>query len=270
MSHIWNNMRLLRPVCGLFLGICLLGAGGCSHRMSDGFGSINQSSLVSEGLAVGFVTNHSDIAAFKPYQRLRYANKLASAILESNPRMQGQVDSYSYVSARMGKTAFKSVIDSYRLEGDLGPRALEQLKAAQLRRRYLMLATISPVDEAIQLPVDVRPAAGRSNPDVEDYQDVELHTVRLKAVRVQVYDTYAGRKVQDETYSSDDQDIMLATHRTGRRYLGNSLFGALANSVANSVKQSSDSEHPPAPSSEQTLDYLWRRIAQNVPGAVTL
>lgn len=270
MSHIWNNMRFLRPVSGVFLGFCLLGAAGCSHKMAGGAGSISQSSLVNEGLAVGFVTNHGDIGAFKPYQRLRYANKLASAILESNPRLQGQVDSYSYVSARMGKEPFKSLVNSYRLEGDLGPRALEQLKTAQLRRRYLMLATISPVDEAIQLPVDVQPAAGRSNPDVEDYQDVELHTVRLKAVRVQIYDTYTRRKIQDNTYSSDDQDIMLATRRKGTRYLGNSLFGALANGVANSVKQSSDSVHPPAPSSEQTLDYLWRRIAQTVPGAVTL
>lgn len=263
MLHIWNKTHFARS-SALLLSIALLA--GCSSKLSR---PVSGAPFTTDGLAVGFVTNVGTASALKPHQRSRYADKLASAILESNARLSGLVDSYGYVSARMGDQ-FGDVINSYRLEGDLSPRALRQLKSAQLRRRYLMLATISGTDESIELPVDVNPVVGPSNPEVDDYQDVRFHTVRLKAVRVQVYDTQTARKIQDQIYSSDDHDIMLATQRTGRRYVGNSLLGALANSVSNRVRRASDVDHPPAPTSEQTLDYLWRRIAQEIPGARSL
>lgn len=262
MCHFWNNMRVKRSLSGLVLVGCLLSA-GCTGNLR-----IDQKSLVREGLAVGFVANHGEMPALKPYQRARYADKLASAILESNPRLQGNLDSYRYFAARMGKPT-ADIINGYRLEGELSPRALKQLQIGQLRRRYLMLATISPVNEAIELPVGVTPVVGPANADVDDYEELRFQTVRLKAVRVQLYDTRKGVKVQDRIYRSDDQDIMLASERSGTRYLGNSLLGALANSVSNRVRRSSDVKHPPAPGSELTLDYLWRQIARSLPGAIS-
>lgn len=261
MLHIWNKIRIVRSKA--LVVVCAAALAGCSSGVKKPF---SEPSLTSGGLAVGFVTNSGKGAALKGYQRSRYADRLASSILESNPGLSGQVDSYAYVSARIG-SSFSDVVDSYRLEGDLSPRALGQIKSAELRRRYLMLITISDIDEVIQLPVDVMPVSGPSSPEVDDYQDVHFQTVRLKAVRLQLYDTRTATKLQDKIYSSDDQDVMLATERSGRRYVGNSLLGAFANSVSNRVKRASDVEHPPAPTSEQTLDYLWRRIAQDLPGS---
>lgn len=275
MLQIWNNMQIARYKGGFVFAACLLCAGCGTTNHGPNSGHLNAGSLISKqsfvigGLAVGFVTNHEELPALQPYQRSRYANKLASAVLEYNLGMRGLVDSYGYVSARVGQP-FGDIVQSYRREGDLGPRAMARLTAAKLRRRYLMLATISPVDEKIELPADIAPVVGSHNPDVDDYQDVSLQTVRLKAVRVQIYDAHAGVKVSETTFSSDDQNIMLATERSGTRYLGNSLLGALANSVSNRVRRSSDVAHPPAPSSEQTLDFLWRRIAQALPGAHSL
>lgn len=261
MLHIWNNMQIARRKALILIGATMLV--GCSSSITR---PVSGPTLSSDGLAVGFITKSGKGTALKPYQRSRYADRLASSILASNPGLRGRVDSYAYVSARIG-SPFNDVINSYRLEGDLSPRSLVQLKSAQLRRRYLMLATISDIDEAIELPVDVNPVVGPSNPEVDDYQDVRFQTVRLKAIRVQMYDTHSASKIMDKIYSSDDRDIMLATERSGRRYVGNSLLGAFANSVSNRVKRASDVEHPPAPTSEQTLDYLWGQIAQDLPGS---
>lgn len=257
-------MQIARTKALILISAALLA--GCSSSITK---PVSGPAVFSDGLAVGFVTNSGKGAALKAYQRSRYTDRLASSILATNPRFRGQVDSYAYVSARIG-APFKDLINSYRLEGDLSPRSLRQIQSAQLRRRYLMLATISDIDEAIELPVEVNSVVGPSNPDVDDYQDVRFQTVRLKAIRVQMYDTQAATKIMDKIYSSDDQDIMLATERSGRRYVGNSLLGAFANSVSNRVRRASDVEHPPAPSSEQTLDYLWGLIARDMQDSRSL
>ncbi|MEM7257799.1 MAG: hypothetical protein AAF404_10460, partial [Pseudomonadota bacterium] len=217
-----------------------------------------------DGLAVGFVVNSGQTSGLKDHQRIRYTDKLASAILELNPGLQGRLDSQAYVAARVGKP-MADLIKSFRLEGDLSARAMQQLYDAQLRRRYLMLATISPIDQVIELQADVKPRSGPANYNVEDYEDVRLHTVRLKAVRVQTYDLVARSKIQDETYSSDDQDTMLATEIEGRRYVGNSLLAAIANGFSNRIRYGGDLDHPVAPGRDLTLDHLWRQIAANLP-----
>ncbi|OED37685.1 hypothetical protein AB833_22730 [Chromatiales bacterium (ex Bugula neritina AB1)] len=217
------------------------------------------------GLAVGFVVNREGSPSLKAYERHLYTDQLASYILGNNPQLKGKLDSYGYVSARIGKP-FSSFINSFKMEGELSRRSVEQLKEAQLRRRFLMLVTILPVDEEIQLPVEVEGVGGLINPEIEDYEDVRYQTGRLKVVHVQVYDTKTGSKVQDQLYSSDDGNILLATERHGRRYTGNSLMGALANSVSNRISKSGNN-HPPAPSETVTLNYIWERIAKSVPGA---
>lgn len=221
----------------------------------------------SGGLAVGFVVNGSGAPAMKAHERRRYADKLASAILEFNPFLTGNLDSYEYVSARVGKP-FGDLINSYRLEGDLSERAFRQFSEAQLRRRYLMLATISPVDRVVELPAEIKHRSGPANNNLEDYQDLKMHTVRLRAVRVQIYDLAVGQKVRDDVYRSDDQDKMLATASEGRRYVGNSLLAAIANGVSNRIQHGADLNHPSAPGSDITLDYLWRRVAQSLPRAL--
>ena len=261
MYRIWNIKRATQQLASLVAGAALA-VGGCS---TSGSSIISKRAVEQDGLAVGFVTTSGTAAQLKPYQRARYADRLASAILEINPSLTGQVDSYTYVSARVGKP-FADIVKSYRTEGQLSQRVLRQLKTSQLRRRYLMLATILDIDKTYELPVEVTPLKGPSNPDLEDYQNVRFHTVRFKAVNVQVYDTYNGRRILDKIISSDQQDVMLASERTGRRYLGNSLLGAFANSVSNRVQGASDVDHPPAPSAEQALDYLWRQIAVQLRG----
>lgn len=216
------------------------------------------------GLAVGFVVNSGGGAALKAHQRQRYSDKLASAILEENPEMSGNLDSYAYVSARVGKP-FAGLVNSYRLEGTLSPRAIDQLHAAQLRRRYLLLATIAPIDQIVELPAEVRPRSGPANLDVEDYQDVRLHTVRLKAVKIEVYDLLARRKMMEKILSSDDQNSMLATQSGGQRYVGNSLLAAIANSVGNRIRHGGDLKYPGAPDQQRTLDHLWRQVARSLP-----
>lgn len=213
---------------------------------------------------MGFVVNSGKSSALKDYQRANYTDKLASAILAANPALEGRLDSHRYVSARVGDP-MADLIKSFRLEGELSDRAMNQLHNAQLRRRYLMLATISPIDQVIELQADVKRRSGPANYNLEDYEDVRLHTVRLKAVRVQTYDLVTRRRIQDETYSSDDHDTMLATEVEGRRYVGNSLLAAIANGFSNRIKYGGDLDHPAAPASDRTLDHLWRQIAANLP-----
>lgn len=247
------------------LSIALTGLAACAR--DPGRWASSGSVVAQEGLAVGFVVNSGKESSLKNHERLRYADKLASAILEFNPSLSGSVDSYEYVAARVGKP-FSDLVNSYRLEGDLSDRAIGQFYNAQLRRRYLMLATISPIDQVVELQAEVNPKSGPSNYDLEDYEDVRLHTVRLNAVRVQVYDLRARRKIQDEIYSSDDQNTMLATEAEGRIYVGNSLLAAIANGVSNRIRHGGDLDHPKAPARDVTLDHLWRQIAQSLPGAL--
>lgn len=248
------------------LTIVLAGLIGCAKN-TDRWSSSAVSPMARGGLAVGFVVNSGSAAALKSHERRRYADKLASAILEFNPSLSGHLDSYTYVSTRVGKP-FSNLISGYRLEGDLSERAFRQFSDAQLRRRYLMLATISSVDQVVELPADVKPRSGPSNYNLGDYEEVKMHTVRLNAVRVQVYDLLANRKIRDDIFSSDDQDMMLATKSEGRRYVGNSLLAAIANGVSNRIRHGGDLNHPRAPGRDMTLDYLWRRVAQSLPGAL--
>jgi hypothetical protein len=249
------------------LSIALIGLGslvGCAKNPD----SLPSSAVVRDGLAVGFVVNSGSSGALKEHERRRYADKLASAILDVNPSLSGKLDSYEYVSARVGKP-MSDLINSYRLEGDLSRRAMSQFHNAQLRRRYLMLVTISPIDQVVELQAEVKAKSGPANYDLEDYEDIRLHTVRLNAVRVQVYDLRAQSKIQDQTYSSDDQNTMLATETEGRRYVGNSLLAALANGVSNRIRHGGDLDHPEAPGRNVTLDHLWRQVAQSLPGALS-
>ncbi len=244
----------------LVLGITSLA--GCGKN-PDAWSSSAGDSL-HRGLAVGFVVNNEGVSALKSHERLRYSDKLASAILQYNPALTGNLDSYSYVEARVGKP-FSDLISRYRLEGDLSDRALTQLHNSQLRRRYLMLATILPVNKVVELPADVTPRSGPANYDIEDYEDVRLQTVRLREVKVQVYDLLSRRKIQDLTFGSDNQNKMIAAETEGRRYVGNSLLAAIANGVSNRIRHGTDLSHPAAPDSDMTLDHLWSQAAQNLP-----
>ena len=263
MYHIWNN-KLATPILAGLITAAVMTIGGCGTTNPR---LMSKTAVERGGLAVGFITSTGTAAKLKPYQRARYADRLASAILEVNPGLTGQIDSYSYVSARVGKP-FANIVDRYRSEGELGRSVLSQLKTSKLRRRYLMVAGILNIDDTHELPVEVTPLSGPSNPDLEDYQKVRFHTVRFKAVNVQIYDTYNGRKIVDQIISSDQQDVMLASERSGKRYTGNSFLGALANSMSNRVQGASDVDHPPAPSSDLALDYLWRQIALQLHGSV--
>ncbi len=268
MLQIWNKLRSRVPLGVLCVAISTVGISCASGvRPGSASGAFNPGTISVGGLAVGFVVNHESSKSLKSYQRHLYSDQLATFILENNPQLKGNIDSYNYVSTRIGKP-FESLINSYKLEGDLSPRALTQLKNAQLRRRFLMLVSILPVDEEIQMSVDVEPVLGAAYPEVEDYEDVRYQTGRLKAVKVQVYDTSQGRKVLDQIYSSDHGGLLLAAERNGRRYVGNSLLGAMANSVTNRIRNSGSSGHPPAPSSAATLNYIWERIAKSMPGAI--
>lgn len=271
--HIWNNKLSSGALPALCIGLSLL-CTSCASLMSDSSAqrdyqsaSYNERSIEAGGLAVGLVANLKGSKKLKSYERHLYADQVASHILNANPDLQGNIDSYAYVSARMGDDVFGSMADSYRMEGELSPRALQQVKQVKLRRRFLMLVSILPVNDTLQLPVGVDAVTGKSNPELSDYEDVRFQTARLKAVRVQVYDTAKARKVLDKIYTSGDENRMLATERTGRRYKGNSLLGALANSVSNRVQHASDVEHPPAPSERDTLHYIWQRIGESLPGA---
>ena len=220
--------------------------------------------VAQDGLAVGAVVSAAGGKALKPYLRWSYADKLASQILEFNPRMRGQVDSYEYVSRRMGKS-FSSLIENYREVGDLDGAALVALREAQLRRRFLMMVNILPLDQVIQLEPDAAPVIGRLNEEVDDYYDMRYQTVRLQELRVQIYDTAAGQKIFDEVFRSDDGGLSLASERSARKYVGNSLVAALSNSLANGFR---DSEHPAAPKAEAVLERVWRNVAQALPAGV--
>jgi hypothetical protein len=265
--HIVNQ-----KISKLGLIVCVLAVSACSGiRPDDGtyrHSSYNADALAKDGLAVGFVVRPQGSRALKPYERSNHAYDIARNILAANPRLRGNLSGYRYVSKRTGQS-FKSIVDRYRLEGDLNRSALAELKRARLQRRFLLLATISPVDEIIELPPEVETVVGSTHPETSDYERVRLQTMRLNAVRVQVYDTWNARKVLQQEVRSDDKNRMFATERTGVRYKGNSLAGALVNSLSNRMRHTSDIRHPPPPNKRDALNFLWRRIAQSVPGSLT-
>jgi len=267
----WHTLNRKLSVAGIVLWVFTLAACGVrpdSGEASYRHSSYNADALAKDGLAVGFVVKSHGSAALKAYERSNHAYDIARNILAANPRLRGNLSGYRYVSQRVGKN-FKSFIDRYRLEGDLSRSALNDLKRAQLQRRFLLLATLAPLDEIIELPPEVEPIVGSSNPQTGDYERVRLQTMRLNAVKVQVYDTWRGRKVLEQIVRSDDKNRMFATERSGVRYKGNSLMGALANSVSNRIAHTSDIRHPPPPNKRDALNFLWRRIAQSVPGSLT-
>jgi len=251
---------------------CLISVTACSVRPTTNtpvfkHPSYNAESLAQDGLAVGFVVKTQGASALKPYERSKHAYNLAGNILSSNPRLRGKLSGYRYVSQRLGQS-FASFVDRYRLEDGLSRSALNELKDRRLERRFLLLATIRPLDEIIELPPEIETVVGSTNTDVQDYERVRLQTIRLNEVHVRVYDTWRGRKVLDQLVRSDDNNRMFATQRTGTRYKGNSLLGALANSVSNGIARS-DISHPPPPNKQDALNFLWQRIAQSVPGSLT-
>ncbi len=268
-----NRHKLIRKLSGvgLVLSACVISACGVrpdgpapAYRHS----SYTAEALAKDGLAIGFVVRSHGSPALKAYERSNHAYDIAQNILSANPRLRGNLSGYRYVSQRMGKN-FKSFVDRYRLEGGLSGSALVDLKRAKLQRRFLLLATIAPLDEIIELPPEVEPMTGAANPQTADYERVRLQTMRLNAVLVQVYDTWQGRKVLEQIVRSDDKNRMFATERSGVRYKGNSLIGALANSMSNRIAHTSDIRHPPPPNKRDALNFLWRRIAQSVPGSLT-
>jgi len=259
---------------GIFaLVLCFIALSACGVRPHDPqpayrHSSYNADSLAKDGMAVGFVVKSHGASKLEAYEQSNHAYDIARNILSANPRLRGNLSGYRYVSKQLGKN-FKSFVDRYRLEGDLSRSALEDLKRVHLHRRFLLLATIEPLDEIIELPPEVETIVGSANPETPDYERVRLQTMRLNEVRVQVYDTWQGRKVLQQVIRSDDKNRMFATERSGVRYTGNSLLGALANSVSNRIALTSDIRHPPPPKKRDALNFLWRRLAQSVPGSLT-
>jgi len=102
-------------------------------RQGSNIDGVDSFAGATGGLAIGAVVSANGRDALKPYQRWRYADQLASYILHANPQLHGQVDSYEYVSKRMGKP-FANLLKSYRLTGDLDGESLDALRSAELRQ----------------------------------------------------------------------------------------------------------------------------------------
>lgn len=272
MYQILYKWRLIRRIVavssfGLFSVSCAIGHFDHGQPVQPGYGHQSGASgyqgLPDRGLAVGAVVSADGRDALKPYLRWRYADQLASHILYTHPHMQGQVDSYEYVSRRV--RSFDSLLKRYRQQGDLDGEALRTLREAELRRRYLMMVSILPGEESIELPPDLDPVVGHLNEKVDDYYDMRYHTIRLMTVRVQIFDTAAGQKIFDDVFSSNDGGVALASERRTRKYVGNSLVAALSNSASNGFRHT---EYPPAPKIDVVFDRLWQRVAQALPGGL--
>ena len=227
---------------------------------SDGGGGNFSVDFSNGGLAIGTVVAANGRKALKPFERWRYADQLASHVLLANPDLEGKVDSYEYVSRRVGKP-FASLVQGYRLEGDLSQQAIEQFRQFELRRKYLLMATITPLEQEIQLPPDRVQIPGDLNKEVEDYEEVRYQTVRLASVRVQLYDTESATKIAEREFRSDDNGVSIATERESRKYVGNSLLATLSNIATD---PNGDGKYPPAPSRDVVLNYIWERIAEAI------
>lgn len=217
------------------------------------------------GVAVGVVVNQLGAKPLKDYERRRYADQIAAQILHQHPSLDGRIDSYAYVSRRMGKDPFKDFVKAFREHGSLAPRHRNALIESKLRRRYLMLVGISPVDEKLQLPPIVQPVPHKANGRLADYELVRYQTARVKTVELQVYDTTNGRLILREKISSTDGGKAVVNERTGKRYKGNSLLAAVTNSLGNKLRYGGNADYPQAPSKAHTLNYIWQLIAEAVP-----
>jgi len=216
------------------------------------------------GLVVGAVVNAPGRPVLRSFERWRYADQLASRILDSNPELSGSVDSYEYLSRRVG-APLSSLLQSFRLEGDLSERALHAFKHAELRRRYLMMVTILPEEQSFPLKPDIKPVVGQMNREVQDYYDLNRQTILLTAVRVQVYDTVSARMVSSAVIRSDDGGRMLATENSSRKYVGNSLLASISNSVSNALNGSISGAYPKPPKHDDVLERIWTRVAAQLP-----
>ncbi len=264
---MYQKLNKLSQIKGFAVAASIALLSACAFSPSERDDSGLSIDFSRDGLAVGAVVHATGRPALQPFERWRHADQLASHILYSNPQLEGQVDSYEYVAKRVGEP-FNSLVQSYRLEGDISSRALQVFSEKKLRRRYLMMVSILPIEESIELQPDAQPVVGRMNRSVEDYFDMKYQTIRLAALRVQVYDTVAARKVADRVFRTDDKGVSLATTRHRRRYVGNSLLAALANSVTNGFRDSGSAQYPAAPSIDDVMNYLWRGVASSLPGAV--
>ena len=268
MFHNWHNM--IQKLTGIGLILCTVAITACSVRPTEDrplirHPSYNAEALAQDGLAIGFVVRTQGAPALKPYERSKHAYNLAGNILSSNPGLQGKLSGYRYFSQRLGPS-FSHFVSRYRLEDGLSRNALKELRNQRLERRFLLLATIQPLDEIIELPAEVEAISGSTNVDVRDYEHVRLQTIRLNEVHVRVYDTWRGQIVLDQIVRSDDKNRMFATERSGVRYRGNSFLGAIANGVSNRIAHN-DIRHPPPPNKRDSLNFLWQKIAQSVPGS---
>jgi len=185
-------------------------------------------------------------------------------MLASNPELRGRVDSYKYVSKRIGKP-YGALLDGFRLEGDLTDKALQQIQDYKLRRRFLLLASILPYEETSQLPPARKVVTGRLNPEVKDYYDVRYQTIRDLAVKIHVYDIVSGSKVFEDVFHSAQTGKSLATEKKARKYEGNSVLGAVSNTAANGFKEPS---HPRPPRRDDVLQYIWSFAAKDIAAAV--
>ena len=240
-------------------------AGGFAHDHNHDHTS-SPPRINSEGLVVGAVLNAGNGSALAAHERWRYADQLASHILDVNPQLRGNIDSYQYLSKRVGKP-LGPILQGYRLSGELSEDALDALKAAQLRRRYLMLASISSREESLPLKPDLEPVVGPRNRDVHDYYELKRQTVLNTAVRVQVYDTYTGRKIHEDIISSHDDGRMLATENRSRKYVGNSVVAAISNTITNGLTGSS-AAYPAPPKRDDVLARMWSNLAEKLPGEI--
>lgn len=217
-----------------------------------------------DGIAIGAVVRAGGDSTLKNYQRWKYSDQIASHMLASNPELQGRVDSYKYVSKRIGNP-YGAILEGYRLEGDLTSNALQQIQGYKLRRRFLLLASILPYEETTELPPERKVVTGRLNPEVEDYYDVRYQTIRDLAVKIHVYDTVSGHKVFEDVFHSAQTGKSLATEKKSRKYEGNSVLGAFSNTAANGFK---DPSHPKPPRKDDVLQYIWSFAATDVVGSV--
>ncbi len=247
---------------------CAAGHGSHAHDHDhDHQHAYTEQRIESDGLIVGAVVNANGGSELKPYQRWRYADQLASRILSINPQLTGSVDSYQYLSRRMGKPV-GALLQGYRQQGELQSDEIKLLQDAQLRRRYVLLASILPVEETIALDANAEPVVGPINREVHDYYDTNRHTALLKAVRVNIYDTASGRKVFDQIIRSDDGGQILATENKSRKYVGNSLVASISNTIANGLGGTVSGAYPAPPKSDDVLAHIWQRVAQQLPGAI--
>jgi len=218
------------------------------------------------GLIVGPVINANGRPSLQPADRWRYADQLASSILDANPELSGNLDSYEYLARRVG-APLEPLLKAYRKQGDLNSKALESLQSAELRRRYLMMVSILPEEQSFPLKPDIQPVIGKLNREVRDYRDQHKQTILLAGVRVQVFDTFAGRKISDSIVRSDDGGRILANESKSRQYVGNSVFATVTNALSNALN-AEDGKYPPPPNREDVLRHIWTRVAVQLPRAV--